>query len=119
MRTLLFVLGVVVSAGAVAQTHYVDFYNTAPASVIHVETAPAGTLIFQPVALGDHPLHGGGDSLTLALPYAEGCLRDLRITFADGRLLEHKGFDVCKYRSYHTGRYWHPPHTGANRMSQH
>ena len=118
MRTLLFVLGALVPAVAVAQTHYVDFYNTAPASVIRVETAPTGTLAFRPAALGDRPLHGGGDSLTLALPYAEGCRRDLRITFADGRVLEHMGFDICKYRSYHTGRYWHPPQTGASRLLQ-
>ncbi|HJT97310.1 MAG TPA: hypothetical protein VJ696_03270, partial [Rhodanobacteraceae bacterium] len=52
------------------------------------------------------PLHGGGNSATVAIGKdGEGCLYDLRARFADGRVLVQRRFDVCKYRSYHTGQY--------------
>jgi hypothetical protein len=87
-----------------AQTRYLELYNEAPSSLMAFAAAPAGTEMFRDVALGDRPLLGGGHAVTIQLDGKEGCQRDLRSTFADGRVLLSRGFDVCRYRSYHTAR---------------
>jgi hypothetical protein len=93
-------------AGAAGPVHYLDVINTADSSLVAFAVAPAGTNRFKDFALGDAPLHGGGNSMTLAIGNDDGgCLRDLRATFANGRTLIQQDFNVCKYRSYHTGRY--------------
>lgn len=86
-----------------AQSHYLDIYNTAPSALVAFAVAPAGSGAFRDLPLGGS-LRGGGDSTTVAVN--GGCLRDLRLVFADGRVLMHKDFNVCRYRSYHTGQYW-------------
>ncbi len=106
MRAALFALIVAMPAIANAQPHYLDIYNTAPSSLVAIAIAPAGSGAFRDVALGGKALRGGGDSTTVAVQAETGCLRDLRLSFADGRVLEQKDFNVCRYRSYHTGRYW-------------
>ena len=89
-----------------AQTYYLDIYNTAPSSIEAFAVAPVGTQAFRDVVLADRPVHGGGDSVTVAFDKTDGgCLRDLRTTFTDGHVLIQNGFNVCKFRSYHTGRY--------------
>jgi hypothetical protein len=93
--------------GGMAQAedlHYLDLVNTAPSSLTAFAVAPAGSGEWREVQLGDAPLQGGGDSATVAIR-GEGCLRDLRSTFRDGRVLVQRDFDVCRYRSYHTGQY--------------
>ena len=91
-----------------AQTYYVDIFNTAPSSIASFAIAAAGTPTFRVSGLADRGVHGGGDSVTVAFDKADGgCLRDFRTTFADGHVLIQKGFNVCKFRSYHTGRYLH------------
>ena len=87
-----------------AQSHYLDIYNTAPSSLVAFAVAPAGSGAFRDLPIAGS-LHGGGDSTTVATN-GGGCLRDLRLVFADGRVLMHRDFNVCRYRSYHTGRYW-------------
>jgi hypothetical protein len=91
-------------AVAGAQTRYLEVYNDAPSSLVTLAVAPAGTQAFRDVAIGDRPLIGGGNAVTVALDGKEGCRRDLRATFADGRTLVQRNFDVCRYRSYRTGR---------------
>lgn len=95
------------NACAAGTTHYLDLVNTAQNSVVAFSVAPAGTNRFHALPLGDAPLHGGGDTATLAIRDNDdlGCLRDLRTAFSNGRVLIQKNFDVCKYRSYHTGQY--------------
>ena len=108
MRNILF--GMLAAAPALAggQTYYVDVHNTAPSSLVALAAAPAGRDAFRSVVISDRPVRGGGDSATVAFDATDGgCLRDLRFTFADGRVLVHRNFNVCKYSSYHTGRYWH------------
>lgn len=108
MRTLLSVallLGISSFAHA-GSTYYVDLVNTAQNSVTSFAVAPTGSGNFREVKLGNTPLHGGGDSTMIAIRNDDsGCLRDLRTAFADGRVLIQKNFNVCKYRSYHTGQY--------------
>jgi hypothetical protein len=87
-------------------TYYVDLVNTANNSITAFAIAPAGSRNFHAVPLGDIALHGGGDSATIAIQKDDsGCLRDLRTEFSNGRVLIQQNFDICKYRSYHTGQY--------------
>jgi hypothetical protein len=105
MRMPVIALLLVVSQGcAAAATRYVDLVNTAPDSIASFAVAAAGSDDFRAAELGGTPLQGGGDSTTIALAEG-GCLRDFRTVFADGHVLVQKNFDVCKYRSYHTGQY--------------
>lgn len=87
-----------------AQTRYLEVYNEAPSSLVALAVAPTGTQAFRDVAIGDRPLPGGGHAVTIGLDGKDGCRRDLRATFADGRSLLQRDFDVCRYRSYRTGR---------------
>lgn len=105
MRTAILALICAIPVVSHAQSHYLDIYNTAPSSLVAFAVAPAGGGAFRDYPLGAKPVQGGGDSMTVALNDG-GCLRDLRLSFADGRVLMQKDFNVCKYRSYHTGRYW-------------
>lgn len=88
-----------------ASVHYVDVFNTTASSIVSFEAAAAGTERFRSIVLAAGPLQGGGASATAAFDGGESCLRDLRITFADGRVLLHRGFDVCRSATYHAGRY--------------
>jgi hypothetical protein len=95
-----------VGAHAAGTTHYLDVVNTADNSIASFAIAVPGSNAYRDVSLGSAPLHGGGDSATVAIRSdANDCQRDLRIGFADGRILFQKNFDICKYRSYHTGQY--------------
>lgn len=110
MRNILFGILAATPAVAGAQTYYVDVHNTAPSSLVSLAVAPAGSGSFRSLVIADRPVRGGGDSAMVAFDKNDGgCLRDLRFTFADGRVLLHKDFNVCKYSSYHTGWYWHFP----------
>jgi hypothetical protein len=90
-----------------ATVYYVDIVNTAASSIRSFEVARSGSDRFHPVLLGDAPLQGGGASATIAIRQGDddSCKRDLRVHFADGRVVTHRDFNICKYRSYHSGRY--------------
>ncbi|MEP6940061.1 MAG: hypothetical protein ABI846_09875 [Rudaea sp.] len=108
MRTvcLFALLGGAACVHAAEKTHYLDLVNTAPDSIVSFAAAASGSGRFVEARLAT--LLGGGDGATIAIataPGREGCLQDLRIGFANGRILIQKNFDVCRYRSYHTGRY--------------
>ena len=105
MRSLIATLMLIASPAAFAgSVHYVELVNTAKSSIVGFEVADAGGANFRSIGLGAG-VQGGGDSTTIAIDSADSCLRDLRTTFKDGRVLVQKDFDVCKYRSYHTGQY--------------
>ena len=94
------------SAGATADNlHYLHLVNTAPTSISTFAIADAGSENWRDVPLGTRVLRGGGDSTTISIVDGAGCRHDLRATFADGRVLIQRSFDVCKYRSYHIGPY--------------
>jgi hypothetical protein len=69
--------------------------------VTSIGIATAGSHVFKDVSFGA-PLQGGGSATTIEVA-GDGCLRDLRIAFANGRTLVHKDFDVCKAQRYYTG----------------
>lgn len=103
-----FITGLLLSACTTihaAGMHYLELVNTAPAALTAFAIADAGSDDWRQIPLGATALHGGGESTTVGIEHGAGCRRDLRATFADGRVLLQRGFDVCKYRTYHTGRY--------------
>lgn len=106
MRTLITALLIAVSGNAFADpVHYIELVNTAPTSITAFAVAAPGSDDYREIGLGGKPVHGGGDSTTIAIADGEGCLRDFRTQFGDGRVLVQKSFNICKLRSYHTGQY--------------
>jgi hypothetical protein len=104
MRLLALALLVATPTIAEAQTYYVNIYNNAPSSIVAFAQAPAGTGAFRAIVLAHHPVRGGGDSATVAFRKDDGgCLRDFKTTFADGRVLLLKGYNVCRMPVYRTG----------------
>jgi hypothetical protein len=82
-----------VSAGTV---YHVDLVNNATSSIVSLEVARAGSTRFRALRL-DTSLPGGGASATVAIRKGDdGCLRDLRVGLADGRVLTHRRLDVCR-----------------------
>jgi hypothetical protein len=94
----------VATAGTV---YYLDIVNTASSSIVSLGVARPGSERFHAILVDSKPLQGGGASATVAIRKSEdeGCIRDLRIGFADGRVLTHHDFNICKGVTYHTGRY--------------
>jgi hypothetical protein len=110
MRLLVFaaLLAAFANSASAGVVYYVDLINTSPSDIVSFKVAAAGTDRFHSILLGDRPLQGGGASATVGIREGDdGCKRDLRIGFADGRVLTHRGFNVCKYASYHTDHYLH------------
>jgi hypothetical protein len=107
-----FIIGVLLSTCSTSSAdgmHYLELVNTAPATITAFAIADAGNDDWRDMSLGAKVLRGGGESTTIGIELGAGCRRDLRTTFADGRILLQRGFDVCKYRTYHTGRYLRRP----------
>jgi hypothetical protein len=77
-----------------ASARHFDLVNATFDSVTAVAIAPTGDDAFNVVALGE-PLHGGLTSMTFDVP-AGGCLRDLRVTFQNGRTQLFSHIDVCR-----------------------
>ena len=101
MRTLLTaaLLAAATSPTFAATVYYVDLINTSPSNIVAFDVAPAGSDRFHSVLPSNVPLHGRGTSATVVIRKGDdGCLRDLRVRFADGHVLTHRDFDVCKYR---------------------
>jgi len=81
-----------------ATVYYLDLVNASPSAVVAFDVAPAGSGRFHSVLSGHAPLHGDGAAATVAIRKGDsGCLRDLRVRFADGRLRTHRYFDVCRF----------------------
>jgi len=100
MRTAAFAILLAAATHANAErapTRYFDLVNTAHDSVTSLAVAPAGSDAFREIELGA-PLRGGLTSATVEIP-GDGCLRDFRLVFRDGRTLVYPDVDVCRYRS--------------------
>lgn len=76
---------------------YFEIINATYDSVTSLAVADAGGSDFHDVALGE-PLRGGVTAITIDLPHG-GCVRDLRVTFNDGRRLLYPAIDVCRHRA--------------------
>ena len=76
--------------------HYVDFVNTSASDIVSFEVARPGSSRFHPV-LGRNKRLPGGAPATIAIRQDDdGCLRDLRMGFADGHVRIWRGFDLCR-----------------------
>jgi hypothetical protein len=64
-------------------------------SVTALAVAPGGSGAFVDASF-HAPLQGGLNSTTVSLP-AGDCLRDVRVTFLDGRSETYPSLDVCRY----------------------
>ncbi len=69
--------------------------NLGPEAVVGVELSAAGQRRFGPSLIGRVELPAG-NALHLTPPARLDCLADLRIRFADGRIEEHAGEDLCQ-----------------------
>ncbi len=111
----LFAVGAAAPAFA-GTVYYVDIVNTSANDVVSFEVAAAGSGRFHPVLLGKGPLHGGGEAATIAIRNdKDSCTRDFRIGFSDGRVVTHRGFNLCRYATYHTDRYLHAQVTATDK----
>jgi hypothetical protein len=81
--------------GRHAARHF-DVVNATSNSVTALAIAPAGSEAFHDIALGE-PLQGGLTSITIDVPYG-GCLRDIRVSFRNGRTLLYPRIDACRYQ---------------------
>lgn len=89
------------SAGTV---YYFDLVNTAASTVTAFDIALPRSERFNSILPGNAPLPGGGESVTVALRKGDdGCLRDLRIGFADGHVLMYRDFNICRGVRFYTG----------------
>ena len=83
-----------VGAGTV---YHVDLVNNATSSIVSLEVARAGSARYHVLHFGAAPLPGGGASATVAIRKGDdGCLRDLRVGLADGRVVMQRGLDVYR-----------------------
>ncbi|HEV2681440.1 MAG TPA: hypothetical protein VGV14_13130 [Rhodanobacter sp.] len=78
-----------------AARHF-DVVNATLNSVTALAIAPAGSEAFHDIALGE-PLQGRLASITVDVPDG-GCLRDIRVTFRNGRTLLYPRVDACRYQ---------------------
>ncbi len=87
----------VTSSPAFAGTVYeLDLVNSSQSGIVSFEVARAGSDRFHAARFVTTPLQAGGESATVQIREADsGCRRDLRIGFADGRVLTERGFDLC------------------------
>ncbi len=76
-------------------TRMFTLLNTSDHSVTAVAVGNAD------VALGE-PLQGGTAAATVRLPEG-GCVRDFRVTFADGTSRTYPGIDVCRFHRLRLG----------------
>jgi hypothetical protein len=96
-------LAVIAAAGAVAAADFPPrtqpgglfrIVNASFDSVTSLEVASDDASGYQRVDLRE-PLQGGLTSTTVRLPDG-ACVRDVRVTFRDGRSEVYRGIDVCK-----------------------
>ena len=76
-------------------TRHFHLVNATFDSVTALAFAPAQSASFQDTAFST-PLQGGLTSIMVEVPAGE-CLRDVRVTFLDGREMVYPNLDVCRY----------------------
>ena len=97
LRSALFAAAACIVAGAAAaqeRTHYLEIVNRANDSAVSVASAAAGSDEYVEIPLRE-PLRGGGGATTVRIP-GDGCSRDFRFVFRDGKSMVYRGIDVCR-----------------------
>lgn len=75
--------------------HHFRIVNATFDSVTGLAFAPPQDPVFHDMKL-ETPLQGGLTSITVDVP-GGGCLRDVRVTFRNGRALVYPNLDVCRH----------------------
>jgi hypothetical protein len=109
MGKTIFLFGAISMAASACTTtpaRYVNFINDGRDTVVSIEHAEPGTNHWFRNML-DRPLAGGyvGQSI-LSISIERGCLQDIRIVFADRKMLTITALDVCRVPTLHIGRAW-------------
>ena len=86
--------GACVSASA-GTVYYVDVVNNDASSIVALDAAPAGSGRFAPALRGGDPLRAGATATVALRAAGDGCRRDLRIRFADGRIANKPDVNLC------------------------
>lgn len=81
--------------GSRQAARHVRIVNASYDSITALAFAPAQHPIFQDKVFNP-PLQGGLTSITVEVPAGE-CMRDVRVTFLDGRASTYLDVDVCRY----------------------
>jgi hypothetical protein len=109
MGKTIFLLGAMltmISACTTTRARYVDFINDGQDTVVSIEQAQPGTNRWFRTML-DEPLAGGNIGQSkLSISTEQGCLQDIRILFADQKMLTITALDVCRVPTLHIGRAW-------------
>ena len=74
---------------------YVEIVNHASNSIVAFDVAPAGSRHYRSALRNNAALPGGGGSGVIAVRSGDGCLRDLRVRFANGHVMTRDNFDLC------------------------
>ncbi|SFR91823.1 hypothetical protein SAMN05216570_0611 [Dyella sp. OK004] len=93
------------ATASVDRVCYVYLVNDAKSSVVSFEAAPTKSQQWVRLPIGEQPLAGGGAATMLGIRKGTDCLHDFRIAFADGRVLIQRGFDICRFGSFHPDFY--------------
>jgi hypothetical protein len=75
--------------------HHLRIVNATFDSVTSLAFALPQDPVFRGMDL-ESPLQGGLTSITVDVP-GEGCLRDVRVTFRNGRALVYPNLDLCRH----------------------
>jgi hypothetical protein len=120
MRTIGFVLGMLVASQAMASQSFVAFINDDDDSVVSIEVAVPGShdwrpLKFRGLNYGSWVSSAGGyiGSAEARINTDRSCVDDILIQFATHKALLVKGFNVCQVHSLYIGSMWRH----ANAMS--
>lgn len=98
MRIVTFILCLAATASpALAGTVYqVDLVNAGASGIVSIESARSGSERFHALRFVSRPSQYASESVSFQLRRGDdACARDLRINFADGRVLTHRRFDPC------------------------
>ena len=109
MVKTVFLLGAILMVDCACTTtpvRYVNFINDGQDTVVSIERAEPGTNHWFGNML-DEPLAGSyvGQSI-LSISTERGCRQDIRILFADHKMLTITALDVCRVPTLHIGRAW-------------
>lgn len=89
-------LATTLHAARAGTVYYVDLVNASPSAIVAFDVARPGSDRFRSVLPERAPLQGDGAAATIAIRKGDsGCLRDVRVRFADGRSRTHRYLDLC------------------------
>ena len=105
MRALILAMICAMPAVASAQSHYLNIYNTAPSSLVAIGPRRLAAERFASSRLAASRCKAAAIRRPSPSTVTPGVCATCA-SFADGRVLTHRDFNVCRDGTYETGRYW-------------